>query len=150
MLKLTTLLFATILTAALPARAQRPSAPPQLPPRANQGHIPPPPARGGASSGSMGERLPNGRMNESQHVNHDQWFGHDIPDDRRFHLDHPFDRGHFPHPGPDFRYNILRVDRDHHRFWFPGGFYFEVAAWDWPLLLDWCLDCGDDFVVYDD
>ncbi len=45
---------------------------------------------------------------------------------------------------------VERFDRDHHRFWFPGGFSFEVAAWDWPICADWCWDCGDDFVVYED
>jgi hypothetical protein len=65
-------------------------------------------------------------------------------------LDHPFVHGRFNKFGPGFRYNILRVDRDHHWFWFPGGFYFEVAAWDWPAFVDWCWDCGGDFVVYED
>jgi len=31
-----------------------------------------------------------------------------------------------------------------------SGFYFEVAPWDWPICADWCWDCGDDFVVYED
>jgi hypothetical protein len=35
--------------------------------------------------------------------------------------------------------------------WFPGGFSFEIAFWDWPLAEDWCWDCGgDNFVFYDD
>jgi hypothetical protein len=66
------------------------------------------------------------------------------------HVDHPYDHGHFAHFGPSYRYNVIRVDRDHHRFWLPGGFYFEVAAWDGPLCADWCWDCGDDFTVYED
>ncbi len=28
--------------------------------------------------------------------------------------------------------------------------FFEVASWDWPVCADWCWDCGDDFVVYED
>jgi hypothetical protein len=28
--------------------------------------------------------------------------------------------------------------------------YFQVADWDWPICADWCWDCGDDFVVYED
>jgi hypothetical protein len=63
---------------------------------------------------------------------------------------HPFEHGHFEHFGPSYRYNVLRMDRDHHRFWFPGGFGFEVASWDWGLCSDWCWDCGDDFTVYED
>lgn len=31
-----------------------------------------------------------------------------------------------------------------------GGFYFEVASWDWGLCSDWWWDCGDDFTIYDD
>jgi hypothetical protein len=45
---------------------------------------------------------------------------------------------------------VERFDARFHRFWFPGGFGFEIAAWDWPLAADWCWNCGDDFVVYDD
>ena len=70
--------------------------------------------------------------------------------DKRFHLDHPFEHGHFEHFGPSYRYTVVRIDRDHHRFWFPGGVYFEVAPWDWSVCADWCWDCGDDFVVYED
>src|SRR6267154_1623119 len=51
---------------------------------------------------------------------------------------------------PSYRYHIERFDPDHRRFWLPGGFYFEVASWDWPVCADWCWDCSDDFVVYDD
>jgi hypothetical protein len=37
------------------------------------------------------------------------------------------------------------------RFWFAGGFSFEIASWDWDLASGWCWDCpGDNFVVYDD
>jgi hypothetical protein len=64
---------------------------------------------------------------------------------------HPFEHGHFEHFGPSYRYHVERFDRDHHRFWFPGGFSFEIASWDWPIAADWCWDCdGDNFVVYDD
>src|SRR5271157_1621625 len=30
------------------------------------------------------------------------------------------------------------------------GFGFEVASWDWPICADWCWNCADDFVVYED
>jgi hypothetical protein len=51
---------------------------------------------------------------------------------------------------PSYRYRIERFDPDHHRFWVPGGFYFEVAPWDWPICADWCWDCADDFAIYED
>lgn len=119
---------------------------------ANQGHIPEagPPHRDGGARPEV-ERRDGGRINSMPHVNHDHWYGHDRPNDRRFALAHPFEHGRFEHFGPSYRYHVERFDRDHHRFWFPGGFSFEIAAWDWPIADDWCWDCdADNFVVYDD
>jgi hypothetical protein len=95
---------------ALPLAAQRAAAPAwHTAPRANQGHIPAPPVARGGAQAQQGERLGDGRVNDLPHVNHDQWYGHDAPNDPRFHLDHPFPHGHFAHFGPSFRYNILRM-----------------------------------------
>ena len=126
---------ALVFVAALPLLSERPAQhpPSQNPPRANQGHVPPPPP-----SRPQPQAKPEPEHHQSGHVN-------TTP-----HVDHPYDHGHFEHFGPSYRYNVIRVDRDHHRFWLPGGFYFEVAAWDWPLCADWCWDCGDDFTVYED
>src|SRR5208282_2647664 len=90
----------------------------------------------------------NGRVNSTPHVNNDHWYGHDSPNDKRFHVDHPYEHGRFEHFGPSYRYRVERFDLEHHRFWFPGGFGFEVASWDWPVCADWCWNCADDFVVY--
>lgn len=149
------LLSKLILIMVLPAIAQQGGPPKheahsQQTPRANQGHLPPPPAVRGPSAGNGGERLGDGRVNEAPHVNHNQWYGHDLPNDPRYRQDHPFPHGRFGHFGPNFRYRFFRVDPHRHWFWIPGGFYFEVAAWDWPIFADWCWDCGDDFVVYED
>jgi hypothetical protein len=131
--------------------AQRGGNTAQNRPRANQGHIPKAPrARSKPAEKRKAEHLPTGHVNDTPHVNHDQWFGHEPPNDARFHLDNPFPHGRFAHFGPTFRYAVTRIDPNLHRFWFPGGFLFEVAAWDWPLCADWCWDCGDDFVVYED
>ena len=120
-------------------------------PRANQGRIPPPPPqRDNRHAAPEPERHEGGRTNNVPHVNNDHWYGHDRPDDKRYHFDRPFEHGRFEHFGPSVRYRVERIDRDHHRFYFPGGFGFEVAAWDWPLCADWCWDCEDDFVVYED
>jgi hypothetical protein len=120
-------------------------------PRANQGHIPPaPPKSQPQHHERMEEHHGNGSVDRSPHVNNDHWYGHDDPGDKRYHQDRASGLGHFAHVGPTYRYNVIRIDRDHHRFWFPGGFDFEVASWDWPLCSDWCWDCGDDFVIYDD
>jgi hypothetical protein len=139
---------------AWPAAAQRGgqrAGPPPNPPRSNQGHIPPPPsARPNVAEPRQAEHLPTGHVNDTPHVNHDQWFGHEAANDPRFHLDHPFPQGRFAHPGPAYRYAVMRIDKDHHRFWLTGGFFFDVAAWEWTLCEDWCWVCGDDFVVYED
>jgi hypothetical protein len=121
-------------------------------PRANQGRVPPPPAkRDNPRAKPEPERHDGGRVNSVPHVSNDHWYGHDSPNDKRYHIDHPFEHGHFEHFGPSYRYRIDRFDPDHHRFWFPGGFYFQIADWDWSVAADWCWNCNDDdFVVYQD
>lgn len=117
-------------------------------PRANGGHIPPAPAR--REGTREPERFPTGHVNDTPHVSNNHWYGHEPPNDARFHLARPFEHGRFQHFGPTFRYNMLRVDRTRHMFWFPGGMYFQIADWDWPFFSGWCWDCGSDFVVYED
>jgi hypothetical protein len=142
---------ALLLFAASPATSQHREEGGQERPRANQGRIPePPPRREEPHARPEQERRPTGHINTTPHVNNDHWYGHDRPDDRRYHVDHPFEHGRFEHFGASYRYRVERFDRDHHRFWFPGGFYFQIADWDWPLAADWCWDCGDDFTVYED
>ena len=120
------------------------------PPRANHGHIPDPPPKRDPHAKPEPERHDHDRQNSTPHVNNDHWYGHDRPDDKRYHIDRPFEHGRFERFGPNYRWRIERFDRDHHRFWFPGGFFFEVAAWDWPACEGWCWDCADDFVIYQD
>jgi hypothetical protein len=117
---------------------------------ANGGHPPPPPTHNAANIHPEGEQKSDGRMDNRQHVSNDTWYGHPAADDKRFKLSHPYEHGRFENVGPSFTFNVLRVDNGHHRFWFSGGFGFEVAAWDWGLTSDWCWNCGDNFVVYDD
>lgn len=120
-------------------------------PRANGGKVPAAPEkRAEPKAGREVEHDEGGHVNENQHVKNDHWYGHDSPDDARFHVDHPFEHGHFEHFGPTYRYRVLRVDVNLHRFWLPGGFFFEIAPWDWHECTDWCWNCGDDFVVYED
>lgn len=130
--------------------AQRGGAPHGNAPRANQGHIPPPPPRANPRTGPEVERDGAGRTNSTPHVNNNHWYGHDRPDDQRYTFAHPFEHGHFQNFGASYRYSIVRIDRNQRRFWFPGGFFFEVAIWDWPICADWCWDCGDDFTIYED
>jgi len=86
---------------------------------------------------------------EAPHVHHDgQWVGHDTGrDDARYHLDHPWEHGHFPGGiGHSHRWRL--VGGGPSRFWF-GGFYFSVAPVDIDYCGDWNWD-GDDIVLYSD
>jgi hypothetical protein len=153
MRKLLGLVFGFALFFAVPVLAQEHHEAPvqHTEPHANGGHIPPaPPARSSHGAKPEVEKRPDGHVDKTPHVNNDHWYGHDKPNDARFRIAHPFEHGHFEHFGPSFRYNVERVDVNAHRFWFPGGFSFEIAAWDWPLASGWCWNCGDDFVVYED
>ena len=148
--RLCVILAVLFIAAAAYAQERAPEAHVDNRPRANQGRIPPPPAPRTGGTKVEQERHDNGRVNNTQHVNNDHWYGHDAPNDARYKLAKPFEHGHFDHVGASYRYSIIKIDRDHHRFWFPGGFYFEVAAWDWPICVGWCWDCADDFVIYED
>jgi len=151
MKKSLTILLALAVFAALGVSAQRGGEPHGNAPRANQGHVPPPPAaRPSPRARPEVERDKGGRANATPHVNNNHWYGHDRPNDPRYRLPHPFEHGHFEKFGPSYRYEVVRIDVGSRRFWLPGGFFFEVALWDWPICSDWCWNCGDDFVIYED
>jgi hypothetical protein len=80
------------------------------------------------------------------YVRDDHWYGHAAPDDPRFHLEHPFQFGHFGLVGPSHLYAVSRFDLAARHVWLPGGM-FEIADWDWPVTTPWCWTC-DQFVVY--
>jgi len=96
------------------------------------------------------EHVAHGVPNNKPHVANNHWYEHDSPGDARYHLPHPFAHGHFAHIGPSYHYSVVRVDSHRHRFWMPGGFFFEVADWDWGVCADWCWTCANEFAVYDD
>jgi hypothetical protein len=155
-------IFALLLLTAFSVLAQQNkqhSAPPQHPAppqhsapvhRGNGGQVPPaPPARpqGGAPDHHT---YPSGRVDQRPHVANNQWYGHDDKNDARFHVDHPYEHGRFNNFGPSHHYRFSRVDVGLHRFWFNGGFGFEVFPADWEFASEWCWTCPDDIVVYDD
>ena len=151
----------TSLLAALPLAGQergrperdepRLQSPDPAHPRANQGRVPPPPAaRLERSAAPRPEIDVRSRINSTPHVSHNEWYGHDRPDDPRFHLDHPYPHGRFARFGSQYRYSVVRFDPALHRLWLPGGFLFEVAAFESASAQEWCWTCGDDFVIYDD
>ena len=83
------------------------------------------------------------------HVHNDgHWIGHDTGrDDAHYHLDHPFEHGHFTGGfGPSHVWRLAGGGPS--RFFF-GGFYFGVAPYDLGYCDGWNWN-GDDIVIYED
>jgi|SRR5579863_6070429 len=82
------------------------------------------------------------------HSSGDKWIGHNSgPDDPHYHLEHPFEHGHFT--GGIGKGHVWRLaGGGPGRFWF-NGFYFSVAPYDLGYCGDWLWD-SDQIVIYDD
>jgi len=86
---------------------------------------------------------------DAPHVHDDgRWVGHDMGrDDPHYHLDHPYEHGHFTGGfGPSHVWHLRGGGPS--RF-FLGGFYFGVAPYDLAFCDGWNWN-GDDIVIYDD
>ena len=121
--------------------------------RVGGGFIPrggPPASRGVTRPSTSGPNFADhGGHPNAPHVHwNGQWIGHDSGrNDARFHLDHPWEYGHFPgHFGPNYVFRLQGGSPS--RFWF-GGYYFSVAPFEIVLCSDWLWD-SDDIVLYDD
>lgn len=138
-------LLAAVLVAGIPAFAQHAG-----------GHAGAPPAHGPAPFHGT-PRPAQDHPNFSDHAGHPNaphvdrgknWVGHDSgPNDPHYHLDHPFEHGHFTGGfGPDHRWRLGGGGPG--RFWF-NGFYFSVAPYDVAFCDGWLWD-SDDVIIYDD
>jgi hypothetical protein len=81
------------------------------------------------------------------HAGTDEWVGRTGRNDPRYHVDRPWEHGHFP--GPIGARHVWRLHGGApDRFEF-DNFWFQVAAIDFAYCADWLWD-SDDIVLYDD
>lgn len=82
------------------------------------------------------------------HAENDHWVGHDTGRaDPHYHLDHPWEHGHFEGGiGPQHVWRLRGGRPDRFDI---GGFFFSIAPYDVDYCGDWNWD-SDDIVIYND
>jgi len=135
-----------------PSPAERPPA------ASNRGGTPPterPPDGSNRGDTRPTNNQPRNYADQPGHPNaphvdarNDRWVGHDTGrNDANYHLDRPWEHGHFPGAfGPTHVYRLRGGSRE--RFGF-DGFFFSIAPADYAYCNDWLWD-SDDIVVYAD
>jgi hypothetical protein len=145
-MRLTQVAFAALLIVSVPAFAQH---------GAQHGAPHAPPAHGpGAFHGTPHTYEPKHSFSDKDghpaapHVDGKVWVGHDTGrDDAHYHLDHPWEHGHFSGGfGPSHRWHLAGGGPG--RFWF-NGWYWSIAPFDVGYVDGWLWD-SDDIVIYDD
>jgi hypothetical protein len=143
-----------------PVASNRGSTPPaeRPPDGSNRGGSPPaerPPDRSNRGGTPPANSQPRNFAEQPGHPNAphvdartDRWVGHDTGrNDANYHLDRPWEHGHFPGAfGATHVYRLRGGSRE--RFGF-DGFFFSIAPADYAYCNDWLWD-SDDIVVYAD
>ena len=158
---LTATLLATTPGAAQGTPRSKESKPAPTPrPEVGHGHIPAhgpargatrqasPPARNGEPPGQRAPDRPGHPVAPHVHAANDRWVGHDAgPRDPHLHLDHPWEHGRFT--GPIGANHIWRLSGGARERFDVGGFFFQVAPYEYDYANDWLWD-SDDIVIYAD
>ena len=146
--------------AAHPASARSPGAHPTEHPEVGSGHIP---AHGPAPVRTAPRMQPTHTAPPAHptyrdrpthpvaphvHITNNVWVGHGSGrSDVNYHLDHPWEHGHFTGPvGAQHVWRLRGGARDRFNV---DGFYFSVSPYDYDYANDWLWD-NDDIVIYDD
>ncbi len=162
-MKLIQIAIAALLVFSVPAFAQhqKPASHPTPQKTASHPPIPahgPAPSRGTAPAHSHGAApAPAPSRSTSQqpahptvpHVENGRtWVGHNTgPNDPNYHLDHPWQHGHFTGGfGPAHEWRLAGGGPS--RFWF-NGWFWPVAAADLAFCTDWLWD-SDEIIIYED